>query len=144
LLVVFCCRYLDLFSMYYSFYNTCMKLVYIGLTFSFVMLMRFHPVISTTYEKSKDTFPMFRFALLPCLVLLVVHGYYELRTDYGVDISVVWLRELLWSYSLYVEAIAMLPQLLVMEVRTTHCVPRAVLSSECTFLPVQYLIRAFV
>jgi ER lumen protein retaining receptor len=74
LLIVFCCRYLDLFTMYmyYSFYDTSMKLLYIALTFSTIMLIRFHPVISTTYEKSKDTFPVYRFALLPCLVLLVL------------------------------------------------------------------------
>jgi ER lumen protein retaining receptor len=117
LLIVFCCRYLDLFTTHYIFYNTSMKLLYIALTFSTIMLIRFHPVISITYEKSKDTFPMFRYALLPCMVLLVVRSYYEIHPMLGLEVSVEWVQDRLWKYSIYVEAVAMLPQLLVMEVR---------------------------
>jgi ER lumen protein retaining receptor len=97
-----------------------MKLLYIALTFSTIMLIRFHPVISTTYEISKDTFPMVRFALLPCLVLLVFQNYIGIDAMFGLEVSVEWLQKQLWTYSLYVEAVAMLPQLLVMEVRAFY------------------------
>jgi ER lumen protein retaining receptor len=97
-----------------------MKLMYIALTFSTIMLIRFHPVISTTYEISKDTFPMVRFALLPCLVLLVFQNYIGIDAMFVLEVSVEWLQKQLWTYSLYVEAVAMLPQLLVMEVRAFY------------------------
>jgi ER lumen protein retaining receptor len=103
--------------MYYSFYNTCMKLLYIALTFSTIMLIRFHPVISTTYEQSKDAFPIFRFALLPCMVLLGLRSYIGMDAMFGLEVSVEWLQEQMWTFSLYLEAVAMLPQLRVMEVR---------------------------
>jgi hypothetical protein len=57
------------------------------------------------------------------MVLLVLRSYYEIDERFGLEISVEWVQDRLWKYSIYVEAIAMLPQLLVMEVRAlTFCV----------------------
>jgi ER lumen protein retaining receptor len=136
LLIAYCCRYQDQFFLYlyHSFYGTCcLQLLCIALTFSTIMLIRFHHVISTTYEKSKDSFPIFRLALLPCLVLLVLQSYYEIDERFGLEVSVQLLQARLWQYSLYVEALAVLPQLLVMEVRlfTVVCVVKRPYLFKC-------------
>lgn len=71
--VVFLARYLDLFTKYYSLYNTVMKLVFIGTSVCIVVCMRFHKVVKQTYSKDQDTFRHY-ILLPPCFLLaLLVH-----------------------------------------------------------------------
>uniref|UniRef100_A0A7N0V903 ER lumen protein-retaining receptor n=2 Tax=Magnoliopsida TaxID=3398 RepID=A0A7N0V903_KALFE len=100
--LVFLTRYLDLFSKYYSLYNTVMKLVFLGTSVAIVWYMRYHKVVKQTYNKEEDTFKHY-FLVLPCFVLaLLIH-----RTFTTVEI--------LWTFSLYLEAVAILPQLVLLQ-----------------------------
>ena len=52
-------------------YNTSMKLVFLGTSFSIIYFMRFHPSIRATYDKEQDTFRSI-FLLVPCAVLALI------------------------------------------------------------------------
>ncbi|XAR52091.1 hypothetical protein NMG60_11019990 [Bertholletia excelsa] len=100
--IVFITRYLDLFTKYYSFYNTVMKLVFLGTSIAIVWYMRYHKVVKQTYNKDEDTFRHY-FLILPCFMLaLLIHH----------DFTVM---EVLWTFSLYLEAVAILPQLVLLQ-----------------------------
>lgn len=51
--LVFVTRYLDLFYSFISLYNTVMKLIFLGTAFTIVWYMRFHRVVSQTYNKDQ-------------------------------------------------------------------------------------------
>lgn len=100
--IVFLTRYLDLFTRYVSLYNTVMKLVFIGTSFTIVWYMRYHKVVKQTYSKNEDTFRHY-FLLLPCFALAVLfHNEFTM-----IDV--------LWTFSLYLEAVAILPQLVLLQ-----------------------------
>lgn len=106
--MVFVTRYLDLFTTYYSLYNSCMKILYIGATATIIYMIKFQKPICTTYDKSQDTFLHWKFAVLPCAVIaLITH-----LIGRGGKIDVL---ELLWTFSIYLESIAILPQLIVLQ-----------------------------
>uniref|UniRef100_A0A8D2JMA5 Uncharacterized protein n=1 Tax=Sciurus vulgaris TaxID=55149 RepID=A0A8D2JMA5_SCIVU len=54
--VVFTAPYLDLFTNYISFYNTCMKVVYIACSFTTVWMI--YSKFKATYDENHDTFRM--------------------------------------------------------------------------------------
>ncbi|KAJ7555303.1 hypothetical protein O6H91_05G030900 [Diphasiastrum complanatum] len=100
--LVFVTRYLDIFTSYISFYNTIMKLIFLGSAFSIVWYMRFHKVVKQTYDKHQDTFRHYYLAL-GCLALaLVINHKFT-------------VREVLWTFSIYLEAVAILPQLVLLQ-----------------------------
>eukprot|EP00742_Colponemidia_sp_Colp-10_P004142 GILJ01004420.1.p1 GENE.GILJ01004420.1~~GILJ01004420.1.p1 ORF type:complete len:245 (+),score=22.75 GILJ01004420.1:84-737(+) len=102
-LLVFCTRYLDLFLYWVSLYNTVMKLAFIGLTAYILYLMRFKAPYCITYDKLNDSFPHWLYLVAPCAVLGIV-----LPSEYD-------LIEMLWSFSLYLEAVAIFPQLVMLQ-----------------------------
>jgi ER lumen protein retaining receptor len=69
--LIFATRYLDIFSHYYSLYNTVMKLIFLGSSFSIVWYMRRHKVVRRSYDKDQDTFRHY-FLVLPCLILALL------------------------------------------------------------------------
>ncbi|KAK2972850.1 hypothetical protein RJ640_028378 [Escallonia rubra] len=100
--IVFLTRYLDLFTKYYSFYNTVMKLVFLGTSIAIVWYMRYHKPVKLTYDKDQDTFQHY-FLILSCLALaLLVHRAF-------------FVIEVLWTFSVYLEAVAILPQLVLLQ-----------------------------
>mmetsp|Transcript_13136 Transcript_13136/g.35756 ORF Transcript_13136/g.35756 Transcript_13136/m.35756 type:complete len:215 (+) Transcript_13136:169-813(+) len=99
--LVFFTRYLDLFTNYVSLYNTLMKLVFLIATFSIVYLMRYDKVIKVTYDRESDTFRHV-FLVVPCLLLAVIFH------NEG-------LLEILWAFSIFLEAVAILPQLILLQ-----------------------------
>jgi ER lumen protein retaining receptor len=107
--VVFVCRYLDLFTTYYSLYNSCMKILYIALTALTIYIMRYQAPIKSTYDPNQDTFYHLKYAVAPCLALAFITNLVQ-----GFD-----LVELLWDFSIYLEALAIVPQLIVLQV--SHC-----------------------
>lgn len=108
-LLVFVTRYLDLFTTFYSFYNSVMKVLYIASTASIIYTIRFQEPIKSTYDKAQDTFLHWKFAVAPCVVIaLLTHLM-------GSGIRSFDLLELLWTFSIYLEAIAILPQLIVLQ-----------------------------
>jgi len=94
--VVYTARYLDLLTTFISVYNSTMKTVY--LTASYGTLYLIYVKFKMTYDHNHDTFRV-EFLLGPCvlLALLVNHAF--------------TFVEILWSFSIYLEAVAILPQL---------------------------------
>ncbi|MEW5312334.1 MAG: hypothetical protein WDW38_003975 [Sanguina aurantia] len=101
-LLIFICRYLDLFTNFISLYNTVMKTVFLSSTFAIIYLMRSHKVIKQTYDKEQDTFRT-QFLIAPCAVLALF-----LHSEFSVF-------EVLWTFSIYLEAVAILPQLVLLQ-----------------------------
>ncbi|XP_021802194.1 ER lumen protein-retaining receptor-like [Prunus avium] len=100
--LVFATRYLDIFFNFISFYNTIMKLIFLGSSFSIVWYIRRHRIVRRSYDKDQDTFRHL-FLLLPCLLLaLVINERFT-------------FKEVLWTFSLYLEAVAILPQLVLLQ-----------------------------
>lgn len=109
---VFCARYLDLLTFeFVSVYNVIMKLFFIGSSvyILYLMRLRFRP----TNDPSIDTFRV-EYLLGPSALLALVFNYK------------FTLIEVLWAFSIYLESVAILPQLFMLqrtgeaETITTH------------------------
>lgn len=71
--IVFATRYLDILTSFVSIYNTLMKLIFLGSSFSIVWYIRYHKTVRRTYDGEQDTFRHW-FLVLPCLLLaLLIH-----------------------------------------------------------------------
>ena len=95
-LIVFVTRYLDLVTNFVSLYNTVMKLFFIASAAGTVYLMYFK--FKATYDGNHDTFRV-EFLLAPAALLAVI-----LNHEFSV-------MEILWTFSIYLESVAILPQL---------------------------------
>jgi len=100
--IIFMSRYLDLFFSFISIYNTVMKLFFISSSCCIIWYMRFHRVVRQTYDKEQDTFRVI-FLIMPCLILALVINH-----DFTIP-------EILWTFSIYLEAVAILPQLVLLQ-----------------------------
>ncbi|KAK9480734.1 ER lumen protein retaining receptor-domain-containing protein [Lipomyces japonicus] len=98
--VVYVTRYLDLLWGYSSFYNTIMKLFFIGSSLSILYLMKvkFKP----THDPNIDTFKI--------EYLLSGSFFMSLIFTYKYTIA-----EILWSFSIWLESVAILPQLFMLQ-----------------------------
>ncbi|KAL5732171.1 ER lumen protein-retaining receptor A [Ranunculus cassubicifolius] len=100
--LVFMARYLDLFTDYISLYNTVMKIVFILSSLAIVWCMRVHRVVKRSYDKELDTFRHVTL-IVSCFVLaLMVHERFT-------------FQEIFWAFSIYLEAVAILPQLVLLQ-----------------------------
>ncbi|KAG6811051.1 hypothetical protein H0H92_009175 [Tricholoma furcatifolium] len=108
---VFLTRYLDLFFHYISLYNSVMKVVFISSSCYILYLMRYR--YRPTHDPSIDTFRI-EYLVGPCLILGLIFNY-------GFRVT-----EILWSFSIFLESVAILPQLFMLqrtgeaETITTH------------------------
>ncbi|XP_022120071.1 ER lumen protein-retaining receptor [Pieris rapae] len=94
--IVYTARYLDLLTTYVSAYNTIMKLVFIVASYATVYLM--YVKFKATYDHNHDTFRI-EFLLIPCVILALL-----------INREFTFL-EVLWTFSIYLESVAILPQL---------------------------------
>ncbi|CRL01741.1 CLUMA_CG014957, isoform A [Clunio marinus] len=94
--IVYLSRYLDLFTTFISVYNTFMKFVFVvsSLGTLYLMYLKFR----ATYDHNHDSFRI-EFLLVPCVVLALLINH---------DFTVL---EVLWTFSIYLESVAILPQL---------------------------------
>ncbi|KAF2933628.1 hypothetical protein DAI22_04g099400 [Oryza sativa Japonica Group] len=100
--LVFATRYLDIFTDFISLYNTVMKMIFLGSSFSIVWYIRRHKMVRRSYDKDHDTF-RHQFLVLPCFLLaLLIHEKFT-------------FREVMWTFSIYLEAVAILPQLVLLQ-----------------------------
>ncbi|PKU75895.1 ER lumen protein-retaining receptor [Dendrobium catenatum] len=100
--LVFVSRYMNIFTDFISLYNTIMKLIFLGTSFSIVWYMRYHKIVRRSYDKDQDTFRHY-FLVLPCLILaLLINERFT-------------FKEIMWTFSLYLEAVAILPQLVLLQ-----------------------------
>ncbi|KAJ2616962.1 endoplasmic reticulum retention protein [Coemansia sp. RSA 1365] len=98
-LLVFATRYLDLFLGFVSVYNTLMKIFFLASSGYIVYLM--YSPLKASYDKSLDSFRIeYIIASAAVVALAFPHKY-----------SVV---EVLWSFSIYLESVAIIPQLFQM------------------------------
>ncbi|KAG8736457.1 endoplasmic reticulum retention protein, partial [Ceratobasidium sp. 414] len=109
---VFLTRYIDLFTFHFvSVYNTFMKIFFIASSVYILYLMKFK--YRPTSDPSIDTFELM-YLVGPSIVLALVFNY---------EFS---LSEVLWAFSIYLEAVAIFPQLFMLqrtgeaETITTH------------------------
>ncbi|KDQ56376.1 hypothetical protein JAAARDRAFT_70678 [Jaapia argillacea MUCL 33604] len=108
---VFVTRYLDLLYSWVSLYNFAMKVFFIGSScyILFLMKVKYRP----TNDPAIDTFRI-EYLLGPCVLLGLIFNY-------GYT-----LTEILWSFSIFLESVAILPQLFMLqrtgeaETITTH------------------------
>ncbi|KAG0003949.1 endoplasmic reticulum retention protein [Entomortierella chlamydospora] len=108
---VFLTRYIDLVNNFISVYNTVMKIFFISSSLYIVYLMKIK--FKATNDPRLDTFQ----------VQYVVGGAAVLSLIANYEFTV---QEILWTFSVYLEAVAILPQLFMLtktgeaEVITTH------------------------
>lgn len=119
-LLVFVARYLDLFTNFYSLYNTIMKVIYLGASGWIVHMIRHVEPWNKSYKADTvDDFLHVKFAIVPCLVLALLCN--DVTRWWGVvplpltsaPTFTAWFFEYWWAFSIYLEAIAIMPQLIV-------------------------------
>ena len=76
-LLVFVTRYLDLFTTYYSLYNSVMKVIYISLTALIIYTVRYTEPFKTNYDNAQDSFLHWKFAVAPVAVLALITNIYQ-------------------------------------------------------------------
>ena len=103
-----------------------MKLVFLGSSGTIIYYMRFHRVVRTTYDREQDTFRAW-FLIGPCLLLaLLINGEFtpievcRIATVFDIcqplmQIDNCAVLQILWTFSLYLEAVAILPQLVLLQ-----------------------------
>jgi len=94
--MVFLTRYLDLVTSFVSLYNTSMKLIFIVSTVAtcYLIFVKF----KATYDANHDSFRI-EFLVVPVAGLSVLVNH---------ELSIM---EVLWTFSIYLESVAILPQL---------------------------------
>ncbi|KAJ9567135.1 hypothetical protein OSB04_003101, partial [Centaurea solstitialis] len=162
--IVFLARYLNLFTVFISFYNTVMKLVFIGTSFAIVYCMRCHYVVKRSYDRHLDTFRHHFLVFGTFLLALLLHDKFTFL-EVGAGSSLAWykkgqrpyrpllrypaldrssgrfrgesmgrpseccyasnvvcqtyfdviLGQIFWAFSIYLEAVAILPQLVLLQ-----------------------------
>uniref|UniRef100_D3TLP8 ER lumen protein-retaining receptor n=1 Tax=Glossina morsitans morsitans TaxID=37546 RepID=D3TLP8_GLOMM len=94
--LVYLTRYLDLFTTYVSLYNSVMKVIFLASSGATVYLM--YVKFKATYDHNHDSFRV-EFLFVPCVLLSLLINH---------DFTVM---EVLWTFSIYLESVAILPQL---------------------------------
>ncbi|VDO07406.1 unnamed protein product [Brugia timori] len=118
---VFTSRYLDLFH-FISSYNTIMKIFFLVSSYGTVYLMFFK--FRATYDRSHDTFRI-EFLVIPAAILafLINHQFSFMEiiicneryaSDIPFDNGEPDFVAIAWSFSIYLEAVAIMPQLFML------------------------------
>jgi len=89
-------RYMDLVTNFVSLYNTVMKVFFIAASYATLYLM--YVKFKATYDSNHDSFRI-EFLLLPVTILALIINH-----EFAV-------MEVMWTWSIYLEAVAILPQL---------------------------------
>merc|ERR1712028_36638 len=111
--MVFTCRYVDLVTMWFielpagqtiwqyaSLYSVFMKMMFLMTSYAIIYLMRYP--MARTYDNENDTFRII-VLVIPCIVLACFVNYYPNP------------QEILWTFSIYLEAVAIVPQLFLLQ-----------------------------
>ena len=98
--IVFLSRYLDLFTNKFSVYNTVMKIIFIASTLYTIYLIT--KKFRATYDESNDNFVIW-YLVVPALVIGVLFA--RVRT----------VTEILWSFSIVLESVAIIPQIYLLQ-----------------------------
>ena len=95
---------MDLFLYFVSIYNTIFKILFLSATIYIIYLIKFAKPYCLGHDKNLDSFNHYIFIYPGALVVTILFhlsgGYYE-------------YFEYFWSFSIWLEAVAIIPQLLV-------------------------------
>lgn len=94
--LVYLTRYMDLLTTYISAYNSAMKLIFISVSLTTLYLI--YVQYRATYDREQDSFSN-EIIILSCLTFAFVINYNYVAI------------EVLWTFSIYLEAVAIVPQL---------------------------------
>lgn len=97
-LIVFLTRYVNLVMGFKIFYIFIMKIVFITITIYTMYLMRYKKPFKLSYDKDSDSFQHYFIYLAALLMSVIIHKSFN-----PIDF--------LWSFSIWLEAFAILPQL---------------------------------
>ena len=103
--MVFTTRYMDLFLYYVSLYNTVFKILFIAATSYIVFLIRVKKPYCLGYDPKSDSLNHYLF-IYPAVLLVTVVFHLSSSTKY-------FYYEYFWSFSVWLEAVAILPQLYI-------------------------------
>uniref|UniRef100_A0A7S0J8Z3 ER lumen protein-retaining receptor n=1 Tax=Calcidiscus leptoporus TaxID=127549 RepID=A0A7S0J8Z3_9EUKA len=106
--MVFLARYLDIFWNTLSVYNSVMKVIFIVSSVAIVYIIRFGNPHKNTYDKEDDGFPHM-YLVLPAALLGIA-----VNQDMW-SFNAYWAFEMSWAFSIYLEAVAILPQLFMLQ-----------------------------
>jgi len=107
-LLLFLCRYVDVFTNFISMYNTVMKLLFIATTAFIVYSMRVTLKASLSPEPEGTKNAMM---LVPaCAVLALVLNDHNVSDSYFAC-----FQSFLWAFSIYLEAVAIVPQMTLLK-----------------------------
>lgn len=112
-LIVFVTRYLDLFTTFYSLYNSFTKLFYISSTAFILGSIRYYEPLRSTCDTARDNKPALWKLVFPCFMFATVisfFGYHDSR-KWIQGFSFYDVLEWLWTFSICLEPVAILPQL---------------------------------
>lgn len=98
--VVFVFRYLDVFTSYISLYNTFMKFFFLATSIYTTYLMTYK--YQKTIRENIDTFPAKYLGMFSGVMALVFTHAYS-------------FREVTWSFSIWLESVAIVPQLYMLQ-----------------------------
>jgi len=101
--IVFCARYIDLLWNFASMYNVILKICFITASLTIVYIIRFGNPQKNTYNPDVDAFPV-QYLIVPCAVLGIAINH-DHRSPF----------EMVWAFSIYLEAVAILPQLFLLQ-----------------------------
>ena len=131
-LIVFVTRYLDVFTNTTSLYNTLFKIFYISASAGLVYLIRYREPFKSSYLFERDTFLQWKFAVLPCAIIALIFNDINWT---GFNVWLIFrevssgacachlatethtkhhLSQYCWAFSLYLEAVAIFPQLVML------------------------------
>ncbi|EAN79776.1 ER lumen retaining receptor protein, putative [Trypanosoma equiperdum] len=136
--LVFTTRYLDLFLSFISVYNTMMKIFFLATSWHICYLMRCKSPWKTTYDHENDTFRI-RYLIIPSFVLALLFNGHQ----HGM-----WVMDVLWAFSQYLESVAILPQIFLLEYTeryealTSHYL--AAMGAYRLFYLIHWIARYFV
>ncbi len=88
-----------------------MKVLFIGLSGLTVDTMMRQSPYKTTYDPAQDQYLHWMFAVLPCAILAILLSIYA-YVAWDAEFSIV---SLCWRFSILLESIAILPQLVTLQ-----------------------------
>ncbi|CAM9557979.1 unnamed protein product, partial [Ectocarpus sp. 4 AP-2014] len=109
-LMVFLTRYLDLFYVSFSWYNSVTKIAYIILTALTIGMLKYRPSLKASYDASVDRFRLWVHGIIPSFVLAVIVQIWQNLLGKHYLPGVIGLA---WNFSQVLEPLAVVPQLLV-------------------------------
>ncbi|CAN0041987.1 unnamed protein product [Ectocarpus sp. 8 AP-2014] len=113
-LVVFLMRYLDLFYVFISWYNSVSKIAYIILTALTIGMLKYRPSLKASYDASLDRFRLWMHGIVPSFVLAVIVQMWQSRHGKSHFLPVLpGVSRFAWNFSEVLEPLAVVPQLLV-------------------------------